>query len=92
MYARWKRMLIFVGIAVLILFLTLFPDLLSAQMPLTESESIHTISYQYDSAGRLLKVIYRDDLQILYTYDSAGNLLERKITRGTTNVQNWQSH
>jgi YD repeat-containing protein len=37
-----------------------------------------TTSYQYDSLGRVIKVVYPDLKQICYTYDSAGNRTQVK--------------
>ena len=39
-----------------------------------------TVTYDYDDAGRLIKVDYGDGTTIEYEYDSAGNLLTREIS------------
>src|SRR3989442_724445 len=43
-------------------------------------QSAATISYTYDSAGRLTMVDYGGGTSIRYTYDSAGNVIGRVIT------------
>ncbi len=42
-----------------------------------------TISYNYDSLGRLMQVIYPDSSIIKYGYDAAGNRISRKIIETT---------
>ncbi len=39
-----------------------------------------TVTYTYDDAGRLIKVVYGEGDSIEYTYDNAGNLLQRQVT------------
>ena len=41
-----------------------------------------TVTYSYDSAGRLIKVDYGNGKTIEYTYDRAGNLLKREMKDG----------
>lgn len=48
---------------------------------LTAPAAAETVSYRYDSFGRLIQVIYPDGKQITYAYDSAGNR-----TQNTTNA------
>lgn len=43
-----------------------------------------TISYTYDTAGRLIKADYGGGTFISYTYDSGGNLLQRNVTQPFT--------
>ena len=43
--------------------------------------SADTVTYEYDDAGRLIKVDYGDGTAIEYSYDSAGNLLTREIIK-----------
>jgi len=43
------------------------------------TQSGRTITYTYDSAGRLIMVDYGDGTGIRYTYDNAGNLLTRVV-------------
>ena len=38
-----------------------------------------TVSYTYDSAGRLIGADYGDKGAIVYTYDKAGNLTSRQV-------------
>ncbi|MCX6623425.1 MAG: RHS repeat protein [Acidobacteria bacterium] len=40
------------------------------------------VKYDYDSAGRLIRVDYGDGRTITYTYDKNGNLLKRDATSG----------
>ncbi len=42
----------------------------------------YNVSYSYDDAGRLTRVVYVDKT-IAYTYDAAGNLLNREVTEVT---------
>ena len=35
--------------------------------------------YDYDAAGRLIKVIYNDSIQINYEYDLSGNMTSRSV-------------
>ena len=42
--------------------------------------SAGTVTYDYDDAGRLVKVDYGDGKIIEYNYDNAGNLLTREIS------------
>jgi len=36
-------------------------------------------TYEYDTAGRLTKVVYDDKSSLAYTYDHMGNILEVKV-------------
>ncbi len=40
-----------------------------------------TVTYTYDDAGRLIKVVYDDGVTISYAYDAAGNLLSRIVEK-----------
>ena len=40
----------------------------------------HAERYHYDTAGRLIRVIYDDLSSITYTYDDNGNILSRAVT------------
>ena len=48
-----------------------------------------TTAYEYDDAGRLIRVNYSNGMEIIYTYDAAGNLLERRVAKSDTGVDGW---
>ena len=40
-----------------------------------------TVTYSYDSAGRLVSADYANGSRIAYTYDAAGNVTKREVKR-----------
>ena len=41
------------------------------------------ISYDYDSLGRVVQVVYPDSSIIIYTYDASGNRMSKNVTKST---------
>ena len=48
--------------------------------PADQATSSRTITFSYDSAGRLVQANYGSGKTIAYTYDKAGNLLSSAVT------------
>ncbi len=46
-----------------------------AQSPISNSQSLISISYSYDDAGRLVQANYGSGVGLNYDYDAAGNLV-----------------
>lgn len=92
MFTHWKRVIfiaaLFVGaIAITIALTTPFTTQAQSSNP-----NSHSITYEYDEAGRLIRTTYGDQLQIRYTYDAAGNLLRREVVDAQTAVRSWHNH
>ncbi len=50
---------------------------------LAASLAAESVSYSYDSAGRLRRISYSSGKSIVYTYDASGNLLSRRLSTDT---------
>lgn len=79
---------LFVGAIAIAISLTT-PFITQAQ---SSNPNSHSITYEYDSAGRLIRATYGDQIQIRYIYDSAGNLLRREVVDAQTAVRSWYEH
>ena len=62
------------------------PFTIQAQNTNTEN---HSVTYQYDDAGRLILATYDEQIQIRYVYDDAGNLVDREISDNLTGIESW---
>ncbi len=74
-----------VGIAAILVF-TITPFTIQAQNTSTEK---HSVTYEYDDAGRLIQATYDEQIEISYVYDTAGNLVDREVTGNITSIKSW---